>query len=248
MASRLPEFRAALPLLPLLALALALMPVPSQRVLAASVAAAARPSCPRIEYKWDNIDGNLRGGAQHIRGLEFWSCDARGVETIRVRADEATGPDTDFASGEWRLTRNVVVTIPDGELKGDAAVVLLKNRAIASATVSGQPANFAQHPGAAAAASGISNARGEAGEFRYDVGSGDVSMSGNAFIAYQDTEFHCSLIIYNLNSQKYRGIAARDKGEICRGQSRAGGATPTEPRSEPRAAEAKPAAGSGGVP
>jgi lipopolysaccharide export system protein LptA len=212
----------------------ALTAIPAARPLAAADAVAGA-ACPRIEYKWDNIDGNLRSGKQHITGLEFWSCDAHGIETIRVRAEEATGPDTDFASGEWRLQRNVVVTVPDGVLKGDNAVVLLKNRAIASAAVSGAPARFAQHapaPAAAAAtattASGISNARGEAAEFRYDVASGDVSMSGGAFIAYQDTEFRCSLIVYNLGTQKYRGLAARDKGEICRGQTRSnsGGITP----------------------
>jgi lipopolysaccharide transport protein LptA len=205
----------------------ALAAVPDARPLAAADAAA-RPGCPRIEYKWDNIDGNLRGGKQHIMGLEFWSCDARGVETIRVRAEEATGPDTDFASGEWRLQRHVVVTIPDGELKGDNAVVVLKSRAIASATVSGAPANFVQH--AATSTTGITNARGEATEFRYDVASGDVSMSGSAFIAYQDTEFRCSLIVYNLGTQKYRGLAARDKGEICRGQTRASNSAGAETR------------------
>jgi lipopolysaccharide transport protein LptA len=207
-------------------LLLALAAWPAARP-AAAADAPAKPACPRIEYRWDNIDGNLRGGKQHITGLEFWSCDARGVETIRVRADDATGPDTDFASGEWRLQCNVVVTIPDGELKGDTAVVVLKNRSIASAAVSGMPANFAQHASAATSAIGISNARGEAADFRYDVASGDVSMSGGAFIAYQDTEFRCSLIVYNLGTQKYRGLAARDKGEVCRGQTRTGGAAGT---------------------
>jgi lipopolysaccharide transport protein LptA len=214
MAFKLPDTAVA-------SLLLVLATLPAARPVAAA-GTAAKPACPRIEYKWDNIDGNLRGGQQHITGLEFWSCDARGVETIRVRADDATGPDTDFASGEWRLRRNVVVTIPDGELKGDNAVVVLKNRTIASAAVSGTPASFAQH--AASAATGIGNARGEATDFRYDVASGDVSMSGGAFIAYQDTEFRCSLIVYNIGTQKYRGLAARDKGEVCRGQTRTSGA------------------------
>jgi lipopolysaccharide transport protein LptA len=214
----------------------ALTAIPAARPLAAA-GAAARPGCPRIEYKWDNIDGNLRGGQQHITGLEIWSCDVHGLETIRVRAEEATGPDTDFASGEWRLQRNVVVTVPAGVLKGDNAVVVLKNRAIASAAVSGTPANFAQRAGASAA--GITNARGEAADFRYDVASGDVSMTGGAFVSYQDTEFRCSVIIYNLGTQKYRGMAARDKGEICRGQTRA---------STPAGAEARPPAPGGTTP
>jgi lipopolysaccharide transport protein LptA len=220
----------------LLLAALAVVPAARPQAVAG---AAGKSGCPRIEYKWDELDGNLRGGKQHFIGLEIWSCDARGVETIRVRAEEATGPDTDFASGEWRLQRNVIVTMPDGELKGDNALVVLKSRAISSATVTGAPANFAQR--AAAAATGITNARGAAKEFRYDVVNGDVSMSGDAFISYQDTEFRCSLIVYNLGTQKYRGLAARDKGEVCRGQTRA--AAPA-----PAATEARPQAASGSTP
>jgi lipopolysaccharide transport protein LptA len=211
----------------LLLAALAVVPAARPQAVAG---AAGKSGCPRIEYKWDELDGNLRGGKQHFIGLEIWSCDARGVETIRVRAEEATGPDTDFASGEWRLQRKVIVTMPDGELKGDNAVVALKSRAITSATVTGAPATFAQRAVAAAAATGITNARGAAKEFRYDVVNGDVSMSGDAFIAYQDTEFRCSLIVYNLGTQKYRGLAARDKGEVCRGQTRATGTAATEAR------------------
>ena len=214
----------------------ALATVPAARPQTAA-GVAGKPGCPRIEYKWDELDGNLRGGKQHFMGLEFWSCDARGVETIRVRAEEATGPDTDFASGEWRLQRNVVVTMPDGELNGDNAVVALKSRAITSATVTGAPATFAQH--ATEAATGITNARGAAKEFRYDLLNGDVSMSGDAYIAYQDTEFRCSLIVYNLGTQKYRGLAARDKGEVCRGQTRATGTAATD---------ARPPAPGGGTP
>jgi lipopolysaccharide transport protein LptA len=133
-----------------------------------------------------------------------------------------------------------VVSIPAGELRGDNAVVVLKNRAIASAAVSGAPANFAQHT--AASASGITNARGEAANFRYDVASGDVSMSGSAFISYQDTEFRCGLIVYNLGTQKYRGLAARDKGEICRGQTRANTGSGTDSR-PPAAGTGAPAGG-----
>jgi lipopolysaccharide export system protein LptA len=101
-----------------------------------------------------------------------------------------------------------------------------------SRAVNGAPANFAQH--APAGAGGITNAHGAAPEFHYEVASGDVSMSGGAFIAYQDTEFRCSLIIYNLTSQKYRGIAARDKGEVCRGQTHAG--NPPAPETRPPSA------------
>ena len=86
----------------LLLAALAAVPAARPQTVAG---AAVKPGCPRIEYKWDELNGNLRGGKQQFMGLEFWSCDARGVETIRVRADEATGPDTDLADGEWRLWR-----------------------------------------------------------------------------------------------------------------------------------------------
>jgi lipopolysaccharide transport protein LptA len=179
----------------------------------------ARPrGCQGIELKWDDIAGNIRGGQFNIRQLELWSCDSRGVETMRVRADAATGPDTDFRTGEWNLTGNVLVTIPEGELRANTAVLVLKDRAITSATVHGAPATFLQRAGSGNA--GVNNARGEAPVIRFDVASGDVTLSGGMWIAFQDTEFRCSRFVYNLASQGYRGDADRDKGELCQGQSR----------------------------
>lgn len=187
-------------------------------LLAAAPQAAAPPAngtSRGLEISYDSTEFTPGGGAARVSNLTIRDHDPRGNVTITVNALSATTNDFNFENSTWTLTGNVSVTMAEGELKADSAVVTLARGALANATVRGQPATFRQLN-----AIGAGNGRGRANEIGYSVAAGEVRLSGDAWFGYANSESSCRVITYQLATQKVNVGGEREAADGTRCETR----------------------------
>ena len=116
---------------------------------------------------------------------------------LTVEADEANATGLEFANASWTLKGDVHITVPDGKLAANDAVVSFRDNQIARAVVRGKPASFEQRLKESGQL-----ARGRADTIEYDVRNGTVQLSGDAWLSDGQNEIRGSTLIYDIARQR----------------------------------------------
>ena len=116
---------------------------------------------------------------------------------LTVEADEANATGLEFANASWTLKGDVRITVPDGKLAANDAVVSFRDNQIARAVVRGKPASFEQRLKESGQL-----ARGRADAIEYDVRNGTVQLSGDAWLSDGQNEIRGSTLIYDIARQR----------------------------------------------
>ena len=186
----------------LLAAAPAAMSAGSSGTARAAAATGTRALNPELEF----------GQLDYQRGKVVLREVTIRQDQMRVQADRAEATGLDFEDSNWNFSGHVLVQLPEGQLQAERALVQFKAGRILSATVNGSPANFAQQP-----QNPGSGARGHATEIRYEVASGDVQLSGDAWISDESREISSQRIIYSIPQRSFRAESAGDGDGRVRG-------------------------------
>jgi lipopolysaccharide transport protein LptA len=164
-------------------------------------------------------------------GKEPLTCSARNVEVdyktnvmhmsgdvkisqrdISVAADAAQATSAkDFKNSHWVFTGNVHVRAESqGDMRADRATVEIVNSALASAHVTGSPAQFEQTH-----AKNGDLAKGHASTADYDVGAGTVTLTGDAVLTLSDGQniLKGPSITYNVREQNIQITTDAKSGE-----------------------------------
>jgi lipopolysaccharide transport protein LptA len=122
----------------------------------------------------------------------------------KVQADRAHGTGIDdFDNSHWTFEGNVRITGEQhGSLKSDVAVVEFKNKYIAKATATGNPAEFEQKRTDIDAV-----AKGRAREIVYNVTDGTVRLSEDAWVWDGHNELTAHELVYNIREQHVQATA-----------------------------------------
>lgn len=124
---------------------------------------------------------------------------------MKLTADRAQGSyPVDFKNSHWTFEGHVHVedSARHGSLRADEAVVDFKNGRIEHATVSGKPAEFQQER-----ADSGRLARGHADQIDYDINSGSVRLSKDAWLSDGQNEISGPLVVYNINTQQVQAAS-----------------------------------------
>ena len=155
----------------------------------------------------------------------------------RVQAEHAHATGLNFANSRWTLDGNVRIDAEaQGNLRSDAAVVEFRDNRIARATVTGKPAEFEQKR-----ADSDQVARGHAEQIVYDVKSGTVRLTSDAWLSNGANEISGPLLVYNVREQRVQGATSPGTGQrvhIVIGSH--GALSPETPKPDARAATPQP--------
>ena len=127
----------------------------------------------------------------------------------RVQADRAhaTGLDN-FDNSRWTFEGNVKITGEQhGSLRSDLAVVEFKNKYIAKATATGNPAEFEQRRTDIDAV-----AKGHAHEIVYNVTDGTIRLSEDAWVWDGHHAMTADKLIYDIRAQHVQATADPENG------------------------------------
>ena len=116
---------------------------------------------------------------------------------LTVEAAEANATGLEFANASWTLKGDVRITVPDGKLTANDAVVSFRDNQIARAEVRGKPASFEQRLKESGQL-----ARGRADTIEYDVRNGTVQLAGQAWLSDGQNEIRGSKLIYDIARQR----------------------------------------------
>jgi lipopolysaccharide transport protein LptA len=154
-----------------------------------------------LDYKTKTNLMHLRGDVKIAQG------------DLSVMADAADAVmEGNSRNSHWVFTGNVHVRAEkQGDLRADRATVEITDGALASADVTGSPAQFEQ----TRAMSGRL-ARGHAATINYDVAAGKVKLSGDALLTDEHNENDMSgpTITYNIRDRHVEGDSSGTGGRI----------------------------------
>lgn len=150
-----------------------------------------------LDYKTNVM--HLSGDVKIVRG------------DVSVEADEAdaTGTSQDFKNSHWVFTGKVHVrTESQGDLYAERTTLEITNGALASARVTGSPAQFEQTQ-----SKNGSLAKGHANTVDYDVVAGIVKLTGEPWLSYANGQnvINGKSITYNVRDRQIQGEG--DSGE-----------------------------------
>jgi lipopolysaccharide export system protein LptA len=140
---------------------------------------------------------------------------------LSIEADDGTATGLDFKDSHWVFRGNVHITVPDGALSSDEARISFAGNLIATAEITGSPAQFEQKRD-----KGV--ARGHAQKIEYQPSAGTVRLSEQAWLSDGDNEISGQTLVYNMRDQ--RVIANPDEQ----------GSQPVRITINPKKAEPKP--------
>jgi lipopolysaccharide transport protein LptA len=166
---------------------------------ATHIAAVTKNSVPRVSKDARKLPIDVDSSRIDAKGdtVVFQDVVITQGET-KVQADRArvTGLDN-FDNSHWTFEGNVRITGEQhGNLKSDLAVVEFRNKDIAKATVTGNPAEFEQKRSDTAEV-----ARGHAREIVYNVNDGTVRLSNDAWLSDGHNEISGPELVYNIREQ-----------------------------------------------
>jgi len=127
----------------------------------------------------------------------------------RVEADHATATGLNFENSRWRLEGNVRIHAEGGSLASDLATVNFQNNEIAVAQVIGTPASFSQKRE-------DRSAEGRAGQIDYDLASGRVRLSGDAWLSDGNNEITGTTLVYSMREERVVADAGEQGGKPVR--------------------------------
>jgi lipopolysaccharide transport protein LptA len=124
---------------------------------------------------------------------------------IKLTADRAQGSyPVDFKNSHWTFEGHVHIddAARHGSVRADEAVVDFRNGRIEHATVSGKPAEFQQERPETGRL-----ARGHADQIDYDINSGSVRLTKDAWLTDGQNEISGPLLIYDINTQQVQAAS-----------------------------------------
>ncbi len=147
-----------------------------------------------------HVDLDYKANLMHLKGDVKIS---QGDISVAADAAEAT-MTADSKNSHWLFTGNVHVRAEkQGNLLADHATVEITNGALASADVSGSPAQFAQTRAMAGRL-----VQGHAAAIHYDVAAATVKLTGDALLSdvrNDNNDMHGPTITYNIRDQRLMG-------------------------------------------
>jgi lipopolysaccharide export system protein LptA len=113
-----------------------------------------------------------------------------------IEADEATAAKLDFDNSLWVFTGNVVIESQDAKAYSDRAEVLFREHQVRNAVMQGTPVRFAQ-----VSVETGKTTEGHSNVMEYDLDSGIIRMSDDAWLSDGANEVSGNRISYDLISQ-----------------------------------------------
>src|SRR3984893_3256091 len=162
---------------------------------AAQVLAAAQPPVQQtIDLVAQSSEIDLRNDNALFRKVRI----AQGATTVTADLGSATKQATglNFDNSLWVFRGNVRITMDDGELTSDDAVINFAKKVLAKAVVNGKPAAFEQR-----VAKTGKVAHGRADTIDYDARKGVVRLSKNAWLSDGQTEIRGESLQYDVLAQ-----------------------------------------------
>ncbi len=159
---------------------------------AAPAALGAAPPSSRLPITLDaqSVEGGLNGGVQVFHKVKI----VQGPMSIAADFGQASG--IDFDNSVWTFRGNVKVGMNQGQLTADDAEITFTNSELRKAVVNGKPATFEQRVQKTGKL-----AQGRADVIDYDVASGLVHLSKNAWVSDGQNEIRGESLKYNVTAQ-----------------------------------------------
>jgi len=154
----------------------------------AAAAAQEREQLP-IELRAQSQDFDYRNGVLKFGAITITQ------GQIRITADSAVASGLDFKDNTWEFSGTVRISMPESSLSSDSARVRFTDGSIASALVTGAPANFVQQRK-------DERAEGHANRIDYDMKRGTVEFAGDAWLKDARTELTGDTLVYSTASQR----------------------------------------------
>ena len=155
-----------------------------------------------INLDADSSEFDRKNNILYFRGLHI----TQGI--FSVEADEATVAKLDFENSRWIFIGNVVIESEDAKAYSDRAEVLFQEHHIKNAVMSGDPVRFSQ----VNLESGKTT-EGHANSVEYDLASGVIRMSDDAWLSDGANEVSGDRISYDLISE-YIIADSNETGQI----------------------------------
>lgn len=193
--SHLRRPRVGAPLAALLTVALAVSGVavaqkrqPSATPVAPAKAAKARDGEIVLDAASSEVD--YRSGTLLFRDVVI----TQGA--VRVQAERARATGLDFKEATWTFSGKVRITVQDGELRSDEAVVTFVADRVTRAVVRGKPAELEQK------LKDGGKARGRAASLTYETAIGKVTLRGDASLSDGRSDIRGEQLVYDINAQR----------------------------------------------
>lgn len=116
--------------------------------------------------------------------------------TTSIEADEGRANNRD-KNRTWQFSGNVTITVNNGEIKCDSAVLHFDGSTLSEAVVKGSPASFEVRR---LDADDVTYA--EASQLQYDVRNGTIEFSGDASITESGNRISAPLFVYNITERR----------------------------------------------
>ncbi len=116
---------------------------------------------------------------------------------LSVEADQAQANGVNFDNSRWQFRGKVKITVEQGFLTSDDAEISFGDKQLTKAVVNGNPAQFEQRREKTGQL-----ARGRADSIIYDVKSGTVNLTKNAWLSDGQREISGESLKYNVNEQR----------------------------------------------
>ena len=152
---------------------------------------------------WDAAQLDYQRGKVVLRDVQI----AQGGTTIQADLAEASG--LEFDDSDWKFSGHVRLHTAQGNLTADDATVKFLDSRVQTATVHGAPAVFAGEVG-----EGRQPARGHAQQIDYEVGSGEIRLSGDAWLSDGRSEINGARIVYNVAAQRVQAEGPSGGGRV----------------------------------
>lgn len=115
---------------------------------------------------------------------------------VRVQAERARATGLDFKEATWTFSGKVRITVQDGELRSDEAVVTFVADRVTRAVVRGKPAELEQK------LKDGGRARGRAASLTYETALGKVTLRGDASLSDGRSDIRGEQLVYDINAQR----------------------------------------------
>ena len=143
-----------------------------------------------INLDADSSEFDRKNNTLFFRGLHI----TQGI--FGIKADEATAARLDFENSRWVFTGNVVIESQDAKAYSDRAEVLFEEHRVKNAIMHGTPVQFAQ-----VSSETGKKTEGRANVMEYDLASGVIRMSEDAWLSDGANEVSGNRISYDLISE-----------------------------------------------
>ena len=115
---------------------------------------------------------------------------------VRVQAERARATGLDFKEATWTFSGKVRISVQDGELRSDEAVVTFVADRVTRAVVRGKPAELEQR------LKDGGKARGRAASLTYETAIGKVTLRGDASLSDGRSDIRGEQLVYDIGAQR----------------------------------------------